>query len=610
MQDPKTNRYLVKWLGYPASENSWEPEENLKGCPLPLKTFLDDNGWGVWEQRTEAEARATLQTLAVYKRSGWASAAAIEAHKGIVLFLLELGVPAERLNTGIFPGDYTKAKVLHFLHYENGFTGRSSPPKGASKDGMETATYNDHRVVKFVHDGQFGCDPGSGLREKSYFVDMAFWQLRCQAQNGSQNTARADFMSHHAGDPAQAVADWGVYCTKVGELLHHLADGAGLVITAYGNGAGAAMQRHSRNHSCLADFHRSIHPESLMASLTATTKSAESAVQSGRAWKVTMDKAKSVIAHVRTPPPSVSYLLCCPRSSDLFQLSPSCLTCRYNATDRACVAMKVALEIDAPGGSSRFWGGVAAGKMKRLTRLYKQQLVKLGQMECRGKCGRMGDYAPKGGHCSRCTFCSRKGCGKRQVQRGLCCKHGARGTCTVTGCSTASNGRGTCSKHKERGSCSALGCSTKCVARGVCRKHAVKVACSASGCTNNVQARGICIKHGAHGLCSAEGCSGYAIKRRVCSKHGAHRLSKGICSAQGCTTIAQARGVCTKHGARGICSAQGCANKDQGKGLCGKHNGRDVFRSSQPRVVCSAQGCANKARAKGLCCKHNGYVRK
>ena len=300
VQDP-VKGYLIKWCGHPASENTWEPEENLKGCPLLLRAFLDENGWGAWVPRSAAEALATLQTLAVYKRSGWASDAAIEAHKGIVLFLLELGVPVERLNTGIFPEDYTKASVLHYLHFENSYTTRGSPEKIASKDGLETATNKDHRVTKYVHDGQFGCDPGSGPRDKSYFVDRAFWQLRCKTQSGAQNTVRDDFMSHHAGDPARAGADWGVYCTKVGELLCHLADGAGLVITAYGNGAGAAMQRHSLNHKCLAGFHRSIHPGSLMASLHATTKSAESAVQRGRAWGVTMDKAKSVIAHFGTP---------------------------------------------------------------------------------------------------------------------------------------------------------------------------------------------------------------------------------------------------------------------------------------------------------------------
>lgn len=34
---PKT--YLVKWKGYPAEENTWEPRKNLSGCPDLLKAF-------------------------------------------------------------------------------------------------------------------------------------------------------------------------------------------------------------------------------------------------------------------------------------------------------------------------------------------------------------------------------------------------------------------------------------------------------------------------------------------------------------------------------------------------------------------------------------------
>ena len=32
--------FLVKWVGYLEEENSWEPEENLDGCQLILKTYL------------------------------------------------------------------------------------------------------------------------------------------------------------------------------------------------------------------------------------------------------------------------------------------------------------------------------------------------------------------------------------------------------------------------------------------------------------------------------------------------------------------------------------------------------------------------------------------
>ena len=32
-------RYLVKWLGYPTSENTWEPEVNLKHSTEILKAY-------------------------------------------------------------------------------------------------------------------------------------------------------------------------------------------------------------------------------------------------------------------------------------------------------------------------------------------------------------------------------------------------------------------------------------------------------------------------------------------------------------------------------------------------------------------------------------------
>ena len=32
-------RYLVKWEGYDNSENTWEPTQNLSGCPQALENF-------------------------------------------------------------------------------------------------------------------------------------------------------------------------------------------------------------------------------------------------------------------------------------------------------------------------------------------------------------------------------------------------------------------------------------------------------------------------------------------------------------------------------------------------------------------------------------------
>ena len=35
--------YLVEWLNYPDSENTWEPEENLQGAPDRLQEFYNQN---------------------------------------------------------------------------------------------------------------------------------------------------------------------------------------------------------------------------------------------------------------------------------------------------------------------------------------------------------------------------------------------------------------------------------------------------------------------------------------------------------------------------------------------------------------------------------------
>ena len=33
--------YLIKWLGYPDSENTWEPDTNLTNCRLHLRKYHD-----------------------------------------------------------------------------------------------------------------------------------------------------------------------------------------------------------------------------------------------------------------------------------------------------------------------------------------------------------------------------------------------------------------------------------------------------------------------------------------------------------------------------------------------------------------------------------------
>lgn len=39
--DAATNQeeYFVKWKGYPAKDNTWEPKENLGNCQMALKNF-------------------------------------------------------------------------------------------------------------------------------------------------------------------------------------------------------------------------------------------------------------------------------------------------------------------------------------------------------------------------------------------------------------------------------------------------------------------------------------------------------------------------------------------------------------------------------------------
>jgi len=59
---------------------------------------------------------------------------------------------------------------------------------------------------------------------------------------------------------------------------------------------------------------------------------------------------------------------------------------------------------------------------------------------------------------------------------------------------------------------------------GVCVRHGGKTLCRIEGCTNQVQCGGVCIRHGAKiktYLCSSEGCPNQAVKGGVCVRHGA-----------------------------------------------------------------------------------------
>lgn len=56
-----TPQYLIKWKGWPSSENTWEDEENLSGCGLLLKDFL--MRWGAEKQRIQEENLKTMREM-------------------------------------------------------------------------------------------------------------------------------------------------------------------------------------------------------------------------------------------------------------------------------------------------------------------------------------------------------------------------------------------------------------------------------------------------------------------------------------------------------------------------------------------------------------------
>jgi Chromo (CHRromatin Organisation MOdifier) domain len=39
IMEMRGNKYFIKWKGYPASKNTWEPREHLTNCALLLRRF-------------------------------------------------------------------------------------------------------------------------------------------------------------------------------------------------------------------------------------------------------------------------------------------------------------------------------------------------------------------------------------------------------------------------------------------------------------------------------------------------------------------------------------------------------------------------------------------
>jgi hypothetical protein len=89
------------------------------------------------------------------------------------------------------------------------------------------------------------------------------------------------------------------------------------------------------------------------------------------------------------------------------------------------------------------------------------------------------------------------GAKKKKIQQPV------KNKCSVEGCATNVVGRGLCFKHGGKGTCIAPGCTTNAHGRGLCWKHGAKETCIAPGCTNKTHARGLCKKHGAKGACTA-----------------------------------------------------------------------------------------------------------
>jgi len=62
------HKYLVKWEGYSAKDNTWEPRKNLQGCEALIADYMEDKARAA--QTTKAAKRTTAKKkTAVEKRA-------------------------------------------------------------------------------------------------------------------------------------------------------------------------------------------------------------------------------------------------------------------------------------------------------------------------------------------------------------------------------------------------------------------------------------------------------------------------------------------------------------------------------------------------------------
>ena len=205
--------------------------------------------------------------------------------------------------------------------------------------------------------------------------------------------------------------------------------------------------------------------------------------------------------------------------------------------------------------------------------------------------------------------CAHPICETAVQARGLCARHGAKGTCSYSGCETNAAAWGRCRKHAKisaRAKCSLRGCAalTSSETKGFCKKHNGQSICSTLLCTNEAVDQKLCSKHLEEhvkiAICLSPGCTCPAMNRGLCKKH----IIKSTCSVSKCKASVQAWGLCFKHGAKGICGRDGCTALAYACGLCVSHRRRGRAASTNLDTSCFAPGCDSLSGPNGVCCRH------